>query len=392
MLGIVVIVLLIVVVTAAALMGLLGSDAETTASGAIAKANAATQERLASFETLGKVAGLVITLLSGAYAIYQKYYFAEFNMHLRLREFQQRFDARLKDSNKHIGKAVLRPSPVREFESAIFTDDTLNPVLKRMKWGKRPTADESLEATLKELDEQLSLWEGQKKEYVQRKAQACLLKGAIAAARAAKQEGEEARKANVEALEYFQEALDLSKKKDSEALEYVGHQLVRLGDHNAALECFQELANMTPNEGASLLRARALKFQAEVHECRPQPNLSKANSALIEAVKALPTDAPQIEKAEIHEMHGRIRQRAESFGRATQSYTAAELWYQRIVDTKNSDDVPIAKEGLKRVREALQRIRLRPLTNAEDGGETANTDDAPRAGFNSNEDQSSKDA
>src|SRR5215510_977034 len=239
MLGIVVIVLLIASVTAGALLGLFGHEAQTIASDALAKANAAVHERIASFETLGKAATILITLLSGAYAIYQKYYFAEFNMHKRLQEFQQSVDAQLKESNKHIDRAVLRPSPARKFESPIFTDDTLTPLLKKMKKGSRPKADESLEATLLKLEQQLALWDGQKREYVQSKAQACLLKGAIAAARAAKTDGNEARKANVEALEYFQEAFDLSNKKDPEAIEYVGHQLDRLDDHNAALDSVQ---------------------------------------------------------------------------------------------------------------------------------------------------------
>jgi tetratricopeptide (TPR) repeat protein len=341
---------------------------------------------------LGKVTTYLITLMSGAYAIYQKFYFAEFNMHTRLDQFQQRFNTRLKDSNKHILKALLRPGPVREFESPIFTDETLDPVLRNMKWGNRPGADTSLADELRNLEKQLRLWDGQKKEYELRKAQVCLLKGAIAAARAAKTSGDDARKANVEALEHFQEAFNLSDKKDPEALEYVGHQLVRLGDYNAALGSFQDLAKMEPTEGSSLLRARALKFQAEVHECRPQPNLKGATSALIEAVRVLPTDAPQIEKAEIHEMHGRIREKAEAFDRATQSYTAAELWYQRIVDKKNSDDVPVAKEGLKRVRDALQRIRLRPLTPNGVGARWHPCPMCPKTRRDLAEDESSEDA
>ena len=238
-----------------------------------------------------------------------------------------------------------------------------------MKWGRRPRADESLQATLDELQKQLNNWGGQKKEYELRKAQACLLKGAIAAARAATKTGEEARKDNVEALGYFQDAFDLSDKKDAEALEYIGHQQVRLGDHQPAIVSFEDLAAMTP-EGPSLLRARARKFQAEVQEFRPQPNYLKANYALINAVASLPPDAPLLEKAEIHEVHGRVREK-EGIGLATQSYTEAERFYQRIVDGKNDADVPIAKAGLARVREALQRIRLQPIQPTAPNGEAA---------------------
>src|SRR5882672_10379784 len=92
MLGIVVFLALIVVVAVAAYSGLFGSWAKNAASQLWDEANAAADKWYASIDKLGKVAGFVITLLSGAYAIYQKYYFAEFNMHKRLREFQERVD------------------------------------------------------------------------------------------------------------------------------------------------------------------------------------------------------------------------------------------------------------------------------------------------------------
>jgi tetratricopeptide (TPR) repeat protein len=369
MLGVLAIVVLAAVGVAAALTGLFGLSAKEVAWNAWTDANALADRWYTWVEKFGKLAGFFVTIGSGAYAIYQKLYFAEFNMHLRLREFQQRVEERLKDSNQEIDKAAARPGPSRRFESPIFTDETLNPVLRRMRWGKRPRADEALEKTLEELQKQLTSWDGQKREYELRKAQACLLKGAIAAARAAKRIGEDARKDNVEALGYFQEAFALSQNKDAEALEYVGHQQARLGDHDPALETFQNLATMVSEGGSSLLRARALKFQAEVHECRIQPNYGRANSALIGAVAALPPDAPILEKAEIHEMHGRVREKA-GIGLATQSFTEAERLYQRIVDGHRSDtgEVADAHAGLKRVREALQRIRLKPIQPVPSNG------------------------
>jgi tetratricopeptide (TPR) repeat protein len=305
--GIFAAVVLAVIGGAVTVVGFHGSGPEILVSNALKNADGALRQAFPSLETLAKLAGLAITLLSGAYAIYQKLYFAERNMRTRLREFLQKVESRLKDSNAHMAKAVQRPSPDRKFESPIFTDETLNPVLKRMKWGKRPRADESLQATLDELEKQLDLWHGQKREYEQRMAQACLLKGAIAAARAANKEGDEARKDNVEALEYFQEAFELSDKKDAAALEYIGHQQVRLGEYASALTTFQQLADIAP-QGKSLLRARALKFQAEVYECRPSPNWGRANGVFIDAVNnALPANAPDLEKAEIRVMQGRVR-------------------------------------------------------------------------------------
>jgi len=315
-----------------------------------------------AFETLGKVSGIAITLLTGAYAIYQKYYFAEFNMHNRLDEFQRRVERRLRDSNEHIFTAVQRPSPHREFETAIFEDKTLNRALREMKWGRRRRAYASLQAELKEIEDQLKSWDMQKKTYELRKAQACLVKGAIAAARAAKTDGEEARKANDEARDCFREAFELSNKTDVEALEYLGHQQVRLGEFDQALSTFLQLATMAQQatrapDGKSLLRARALKFQAEVYECRPSPNGSKANGVLIDAVhNALPTNASDLEKAEIHEMHGRVRTKLNQLN-AEESYIEARHAYQRFIRSNPSREyVRIAKKGLERVDHALEQL------------------------------------
>src|SRR5437764_14189287 len=97
MLGVVVFLVLIVIAAVAAYFGLFGRWAETAAWQAWDDAIAAADRWYASFDKLGKVAGFVVTLLSGAYVIYQKYYFAEFNMHKRPREFQERVYARLKE-------------------------------------------------------------------------------------------------------------------------------------------------------------------------------------------------------------------------------------------------------------------------------------------------------
>jgi tetratricopeptide (TPR) repeat protein len=334
MLGTVSVFFFFVVTTICAFMGALGTSVETWVLEALNHLKEFEKQHEA-FETLGKVSGIAITLLTGAYAIYQKYYFAEFNMHNRLDEFQKRVEARLRDTNLYIDTAVQRPSPHRKFEAPIFEGKTLNRVLRQMKWGWWRRADKSLQGELKELTEQLKSWDGQKRAYTLRKAQACLVKGAIAAARAAERDGPEAQKANDEARDCFQQAFELSNKTDVEALEYVGHQQVRLGEYGPALVTFQQLADMAPQR-KSLLRARALKFQAEVYECTPSPNWGKANGVLIEAVNnALPTNAPDLEKAEIHEMHGRVRYKLDQLN-AEESYIEARHTYQRFIRSNPS--------------------------------------------------------
>jgi hypothetical protein len=159
MLGFAFIVLVVVLAIGVAFTGLLGAWAKESVWHVWRELDAFAERWYAWIDRLGKLAGLLITLGSGAYAIYQKLYFAEFNMHVRLKEFQERVEGRLKDSNKNIDKVAQRPGPSRQFESPIFTDEKLNPVLKRMKWGKRPKADESLQESLDDLEKQLGLWD-----------------------------------------------------------------------------------------------------------------------------------------------------------------------------------------------------------------------------------------
>jgi tetratricopeptide (TPR) repeat protein len=370
MLGTVVIFSVSVLAAICAFMGLLGSLAETSVLEALNYLKSL-EKRHDAFETLGKIVGVGITLLGGAYGIYQKFYFAEARMHVRLKEFQEKEESRLNDSNKHVSKFVLKPSPNRDFESPIFTDKALGRVVKEMNWVKKRKIDESLEEQLAQLEEQLDLSAKQKRGYERRKAQAYLLKGAVAAARgAAKNDTAGRNDDNLEALECFQKAFKLSGKKDPEALEYIGHQQVRLGNQNAALETFQQLEKMPPTEGqdAALRQARALKFQAEVYEWkRPQPYWAKANLALMKAVNILPDGAPHLERAEINEMHGRVREKQRAFIKATRSYNDAEIWYLKVIDSENSDaeEVQAAEAGLKRVREALHEIEHGPIQNDE---------------------------
>ena len=54
---------------------------------------------------------------SGAYAIYQKWHFAGRNLHLRLQEFLQREEKRLRSADQELDKSAQRPGPARPFQS-----------------------------------------------------------------------------------------------------------------------------------------------------------------------------------------------------------------------------------------------------------------------------------
>ena len=325
------------------------------------------------FERVGRILAPFVAVASGAYAIYQKWHFAGRNLHLRLQEFLQREEKRLRSADQELDKSAQRPGPARPFQSPIFPDGRLAPVLREMGWGtltltklhwsRIRRAGDEVERASKELEEQLALWERRKKDYQRRLIQAHLVKGAMAAARAAKMKtrGEDDREANQAALTEFERAMRVEPAETEPiALEFAAHQRVRLGDFNGASQDFGKLAQWAQEAGRPLVRARALKFQAEIHECRSesQPNVQAATQLLNAAIQIFPAPiahAEILEAAELHEVQGRVRAKRPSFDwddAALNSYTNAEGYYHQIRGS-------IAEAGLKRIAAERQKILAR---------------------------------
>jgi hypothetical protein len=314
-------------------------------------------------------------------------------MHVHIREFLKRDDKRLMPAGKRLGGIIDRPGAGREFGSAIFSEELLEPTLRRMRWGKLQKADVALADELNKLQRQLEQWGNLEAHYNRHKAQAHLLKGAIAASRAAssKAGSEERRKHDVEAFEQFKAAYELN-KTDVESLEYMAHQRVRLGDNGSALSDFETLQELAERQENALLRARALKFQSAIREyegarrllqdsnlkANLEPNLQKARDLLGDALRILPDgERGGLEEAELFELRGRVQKRRLRFTAATSDYTSAERLYDRIGQhSKNRDGPDDAKEGLIRVTNELKEIRLRPL--AQPGVASNSADDEPR--------------
>ena len=331
----------------------------------------------------------IITILGGAYAIIHKWNYNKSRMHIHIDNFITRENENLQGSRAKLAKTLERPGPSHKFGSPIFRKTKLQPALKRMnwdqlKWGKPKwspmnRSDDNLESELTELENQLKTWGNVQAHYNEREAQAHLLRGAIAAARAAhaKASKNDAWNDTLRAFKHFEAAHELN-KKDPEALEYMGHMRVRLGQHELAIIDFENLASLVPEEvERSIRRARALKFQAEVNECKDPPALQRANGLLRDALAALPENDPLIERAEIHEMQGRVRKQIGPeriyLPAATSSYTEAAQLYQRIVDENIRDGDPEnisrAKAGFTRCRDEMDKIvaRLKQLTDNGDG-------------------------
>lgn len=325
------------------------------------------------FERLGRVLAPLVAVASGGYAIYQKWHYAGRNLHLRLQEFLEREETRLRSADDELNKAAERPGPGRPFQSPLYSWEDLRGVLQRMQWGA-PTfgtlhwgrarrADAEVDRASRILEEQLELWGHRKRDYQRRLIQAHLVKGALAVARAAKlrERGADDREENHNALAEFERALSVEPNSpDLLALEFVAHQRVRLGDFTGALDDFGRLSERAANLQKLLIRARALKYQAEILECRNgnQPNVNAATQQLNTALQILPnarTRAEAIEIAELHEMQGRVRSKRPNWDwddAALTSYTDAEGLYLQLNGAEG-------EAGLARIAEERRKILAR---------------------------------
>lgn len=321
----------------------------------------------------------IATIGGAIYGVYHKWQYGKSRMHIHIGEFLKRDDKRLTPTGKKLGGLVDRPGPAREYGPSIFPAEELEQTLKTMRWGKLDKADTALTKELAKLKQQLEQWGNLEANYNRHKAQAHLLKGAIAASRAAKamNGSEDSREDDTEAFEQFKAAYELN-KADVEALEYMAHQRVRLGDNANALTDFESLQKLAEKDENSLLASRALKFQATIREnegatrllhngnlqTNLEPNLQKARDLLKDAMDALPDgERGGLEEAELFELRGRVHKLRQTFRLATDDYTAAERLYHRIASQTNDPDVRSAADaGLTRVKKALEEIRLRPLS------------------------------
>lgn len=337
------------------------------------------------FERLGRVLAPLFAIGSGAYAIYQKWYYAGRNLHLRLQEFLLREEKRLKDADKVLEKNAIRPGPAQAFQSPLFPNAALRAALRTMNWGtvsittlhrsSIDRAEEEVQRATTELEEQLSLWDAKKSDYQRRLIQALLVKGAIAVGRAAtiRARGGDDREENQNALTAFQRAAHVDPQNpDPLALEFAAHQRVRLGDYNGAYQDFDKLLDVVADKRVDT--ARILKFQAEIQECRSeaQPNIHAATQLLNSAIQIFPPALGRsdvIEAAELHEMQGRVRAKRPNWDwddAALTSYTNAEGLYLQV-------NGPEAAAGLLRIAEQRRKILARRTArpNGESGSTTS---------------------
>jgi hypothetical protein len=336
------------------------------------------------FDRIGKVLAPLVAIGSGGYAIYQKWHFAGRNMHLRLQEFLAREETRLRDADRTLDRSALRPSPGRPFQAPIFEHAALRAALSQMDWGtltlttlhwsRMRRAEQEVQRATDELQEQLNLWEKRRADYQRRLIQAHLVKGALSVVRAARirEAGGDDREETQAALTEFERAVDVNPNTPHPlAIELAAHQRVRLGDFTGGSIDFARLVDLPSNTDQPFARARALRFQAEIHECRnggTQPNVTAANQALKSAIELIPAPrarADVLEAAELHETQGRVRSKRPNWDwddAALTSYTTAEGLYLQVNGAE-------AAAALERIAQARRNILARRAPQPNGQGE-----------------------
>jgi tetratricopeptide (TPR) repeat protein len=264
-----------------------------------------------SLEGSAKLLAPLFTILSGAYAIYKSYKYAESRLHFRLKDFLDREEKRLSQARPILRALVERPGLGRDLEFPAFLSDELADAVRELGWGsyflppQMGFVEFQLSAAIEQLTKQNEIARRNLHSLKSQLATAHLLKGAIEASRGSTLFPEP--KVNSEAcdraLAHFQEAFKADKTA-LEALEYSSLMHLCLGDRSEAEAALNKLIGLTTTLEKSLVRSRAFRYQAElaINDIQPKPLI--ASIRLKDALRTLPNlhGTDMVEEAELHEM------------------------------------------------------------------------------------------
>lgn len=313
------------------------------------------------FELANLVLG-IMGAIGTAYGLYKAWRFAEWNMASRVDDFLKNEYKKLSDVRTNISNYRVRLGTPFLGNLKIRKNPDLAHVLYRFEKGNffkiEQALDDAAHASLLREREALEL-AGQHKAH---RAIAHVLHGARLVKR-----GE-----HLDALGEFNRALEIN-KDDAEALDFSGHQLIRLGRPSHALERFDDLCRAAQQkigtarsnselELAHLLLARAHRGRGLANENRGMRGA--AYDAYTDAMNAFPSVYnAHIDLADIHQLRGRV---ALELGYTTQSLnslTQAKQIFKSLIK-KNGEVSDMARKGLALVDEAL--IRLYDLQSQND--------------------------
>jgi tetratricopeptide (TPR) repeat protein len=251
-------------------------------------------------------------------------------------EYLHQEEERLAHARQTLGFLVQRPKPTQAHVQPAFGKRSLRRALRRMGWGWRWQAEKNVAAAATRGERQVDLARRLTSIHEKERALAHLLLGAIADARSDHQA----------AFTEFEKVLQLD-EGDMEALEYAGLQLLKLGNALGAADHFARLETKALERGDRLLLARAYRQHALA--CEHCNSHAQANSLLLSALAAYPSNTDPLELAYTHEQHGRARRKA-GFANANQSLQEAMLLFSGIGRTGE------ARDGVARINRAIRQL------------------------------------
>lgn len=236
-------------------------------------------------------------------------------------------------------RSAVMPGKVK-----IFTNRELGKALRQVRGRRLVNTEATLLECLARTKERETLALEKASLHERQRAMTHLLLGAI----------EDSRGDHRAALAHFQSALEID-PHDSEALEYVGLQLLKLGDSGQAAAEFEKLTDIADKRGDKLLQAHAYRDWGLACEAPPNASDYNANSAYRKAVQIFPQNGPPLDIAYIHELRALAYLRMRNKQQAHQSLTSALTRYSLLELARTRDSKEAAK-GVLRMHEALSEL------------------------------------
>ena len=310
------------------------------------------------FKLLQGLAAVLGALVS-ALGFYKAWRYAENKLGRRLTEFLAQEEEKLVLARDAIKAIRGERSAVKHERPKLFSNHELRKALKHVRKRRFASAETILNDAITRTKEREDLARRKTALHEKQRAMAHLLLGAMA----------DARNDHRAALVHFQTALQID-NHDVEALEYVGLQLLKLGDTAQALAEFEKLAEIAEGRGDALLLAHAYRNCGLAHEAQPQPGYYKANIAYRDAIYAFPQGGPPLDIAYMYELRGGVNIKLGNRGLANQSLMLALTRYSPLA-TGRTRDSKEAAEGLQRIHAAQAQLQ-----SIQNGAQSTLNDDS----------------
>ncbi len=333
-----------------------------------------------TFTRIGKLVAPIFTLLAGAYAIVQRYQYAEKRLHKRLGEYLNRREVRLEGRRAKLNEARISPVPGAPLDIGLFDGTRLQRVLNTFdvrefqqdvdengpqiqhpgKWFKGKV---DVDRHLRIVDRQLELLEKRLRLQKRHKAETHLWQGALWVGRANQwhNSGRSGRQENLKALQEFEHALKAT-PDDALIVELIATQKAALGRHSEALDELHNLWLTLIESDQADQRARVGRLIGEIgYHHVASDRLLSVRDIVKEAINSLTNSQRQtITEAHLQELLGLIEWKKETFTLAQSELHAAHNLYELLDQADSKSKRTGATSGdLERVQRDLLAVGAR---------------------------------